>query len=65
MLLTAPAFSDRENSRALADRVPAAAQEPLPAAQMPKMIRITIGIDNPNGKLDTQQLFEYIFVLPS
>ena len=31
----------------------------------PKMIRITIGIDNPSGRLNTQQLFEYVFTLPS
>jgi len=56
VLLTAPAFSDRENSRALADRVPAAAQEPLPAAQMPNpsagflklLLTLTLG---PKSKL--------------
>jgi len=37
----------------------------VPAVAMPKMLRITIGIDNPNGRLNTQQVFEYIFTLPS
>jgi prepilin-type N-terminal cleavage/methylation domain-containing protein len=30
----------------------------------PKMIRVTIGIDDPTGHLNTQQLYEYVFNLP-
>ena len=35
-----------------------------PAALRPKMIRITIGIDEPNGRLGTQQIYEFIYTLP-
>jgi prepilin-type N-terminal cleavage/methylation domain-containing protein len=30
----------------------------------PKMLRITVGVDEPTGHLNTQQLFEYIINLP-
>lgn len=31
----------------------------------PKMLRITVGVDDPTGHLNTQQLFEYIINLPN
>jgi hypothetical protein len=34
------------------------------AALRPKMIRITIGIDEPNGRLGTKQIYEFIYKLP-
>lgn len=37
---------------------------PATAEPRPKMIRIVIGIDDPSGRLNSQQLFEYVFTLP-
>jgi prepilin-type N-terminal cleavage/methylation domain-containing protein len=30
----------------------------------PKMIRITLAVDDPNGHLSTEQVYEYVFALP-
>ena len=35
-----------------------------PTIPRPKMIRITIGIDDPTGHLNTQQIYQYVFNLP-
>lgn len=35
-----------------------------PIIPRPKMIRITIGIDDPTGHLNTQQIYQYVFNLP-
>jgi prepilin-type N-terminal cleavage/methylation domain-containing protein len=37
---------------------------PLMLAYKPKMIRITIAIDDANGRLNSEQTYEYIFTLP-
>lgn len=35
-----------------------------PAVPRPKMIRITIGIDDPTGHLNTEQVYQYVLNLP-
>ena len=32
---------------------------------LPKLIRITVAIDDPNGRLNNEQTYEYVFPLPN
>jgi hypothetical protein len=43
-------------------------QDTLPwsgVGSLPKLIRITIAVDEPNGRLNNEQTFEYIFTMPN
>ena len=35
------------------------------AAYLPKLIRITVAVDEPNGRLNNEQTYEYVFELPN
>lgn len=37
---------------------------PQPVVPRPKMLRITIGIDDPTGHLNTEQIYQYVLNLP-